>query len=204
MKTKENSFFESPVNVGLVLFAATMILFFVAYYFFADVDYYLTTVKMNAFVMPFLYAGGAMLSVFAYRKKHLISFPEVFRRAFVPMFIGGLLSLISIYIFFNHVDTDARDMLSRQGIQTYVESARTEYEGAKKLNREGGKTGSEEDRELDERYKAITEGMATDEVQNFNYFSPRYVMGFFALLCLFYLTLSLVFAAFFKTKKRFE
>jgi succinate-acetate transporter protein len=65
--------------------------------------------KANAFVLPILYAGTAFWSVKSYWNNHRkVSFKEAFKRAFVPMFIGGILSIFSIYAFLNFVDTDAK------------------------------------------------------------------------------------------------
>jgi hypothetical protein len=44
----------------------------------------------------------------------MVSFKDAFKRAFVPMFIGGILSIFSIYAFLNFVDTDAKKLLNYQ------------------------------------------------------------------------------------------
>lgn len=103
---------KNPVTIGLVLFGITMLAFFVVYYFFANASYYSTSMKVNAFGMPFLYAVGGFLSVYWYRGAGKITYPQAFKQAFVTLFIGGFLSVMSIFAFLNYVDTDARDRKS--------------------------------------------------------------------------------------------
>src|ERR1700750_902915 len=100
---------KSPSTLGIILFIATMIIFFVAYFFFSGINYFETSLKINAFVLPIIYAGAAFWSVKSFwNKNRVVSFKDAFSRAFVPMFIGGILSIFSIYAFLNFVDTDAK------------------------------------------------------------------------------------------------
>ena len=70
---------KSPTNLGIVLFIATMIVFFVVYSFFSGINYFDTTLKVNAFVLPVLYAGTAFWSVKSYwNTANVMSFKEAF------------------------------------------------------------------------------------------------------------------------------
>lgn len=54
---------KSSSTLGILLFGATMIVFFVVYYFFSGVEYFDISLKANAFVLPIIYAGAAFWSV---------------------------------------------------------------------------------------------------------------------------------------------
>ncbi|MCT3959419.1 DUF4199 domain-containing protein [Elizabethkingia anophelis] len=193
---------KNPVAIGLVLFGITMLAFFVVYYFFANADYYSSTMKVNAFGMPFLYAVGGFLSVYWYRGAGKITYPQAFKQAFVTLFIGGFLSVMSIFAFLNYVDTDARDLLNHQYIQTELTNLDEAYAKQKSEAvhlKDQSKLG-----ELDKNYKDAKLAREAAIKENRNYFSFTFLSAVFGGFMLFYLLLSIVIAAFLKNKKRYE
>ena len=187
---------KSPTNLGIVLFIATMIVFFVVYSFFSGINYFDTTLKVNAFVLPVLYAGTAFWSVKSYwNTANVMSFKEAFKRAFYPMFIGGFLSIVTIFTFLNFIDTDAKKLLNYQ----YVERQRTElnkeYTSAKKIIKH-----QKEIDELEKKYKEGLQRVSDDAVKGKDMLTASHFSGYFAAILIFYLVLSLFFGAFFRTK----
>lgn len=89
---------KSPLTLGILLYAVTMAIFFVVYTFFSGIEYFDTTLKVNAFVLPIVYVLFAFWSVKSHWNNHQMNFKEAFKRAFVPMFVGGLLSIVSIFL----------------------------------------------------------------------------------------------------------
>lgn len=59
---------------------------------------------LNAFALPALYTFAAYLSVNSLKKeKGILGFKDAFGRAFKPCFIGGILSMASIFGFLNFI-----------------------------------------------------------------------------------------------------
>lgn len=197
---------KSPIQNGLILFATTMFLFFVVYYFFANANYWEFTMKANAFVMPFVYTIGGFTSVYILRGKDFITFPQAFKQAFTTLFIGGFLSILSMFLFLNYGDTDARDLLNHQYISTEIKNLDTAYQQQKKdlaaiKNKDQA---AEKSKELEKNYSDAKKGREVALQENRNYFSFSFLSAVFGGIILFYLLLSIVIAAFLKNKKRYE
>lgn len=183
--------------IGFVVFILVMIVFFVTNVFFRNVNYFRNSIIISAFVLPFLFAAGAYYSVTTYsRWKKVISFKEVYGRAFMPMFIGGLLSISSIFAYITYVDTDTKHLLNYQYIESFKNSLEEEYAQAKKMI----KPNTEEMKELEEKYAEGKERIAYKIQKNDDMFSFKYFAYIFAGYCVFYLLISIFFGAFFRTK----
>ena len=118
--------------VGFLTFIAVMTAFFITNIFFRDVNYYRTSISLSAFLVPFLMAIGAFVSVIAYSKfKKVLSFKEAFGRAFLPMFVGAFLSISSIFVYISYIDKDTKDLLNYQYIESFKTSLEEEYGKAK-------------------------------------------------------------------------
>ena len=101
--------------VGLVLFAVTMIIFFGMYFFGMNTDYFNNTLLLNAFLLPAVYLAGAYISVDSVKKAGIpMGFRDVFGRAFKPMFFGGFLSVLSMFLFLNFAFSIKAVSLHRQ------------------------------------------------------------------------------------------
>lgn len=193
------------LKFGLIAFVISMLAFFIVYTFFFNQSYYITSIRANAFVMPFVFALAGFFAAFIRKKEiGILSFQEGFKQSFLSMFIGGILSLGFVFVFFNYVDTDAKEVFIHQGIDTYLNGAKSEYASAKKINKETKKIGSQEDKMLDEQIKIIEERMNSDEIRKTNYFSFRNVSVFLSVLSVFYLLLSLFFAGFLKNTPNYQ
>ncbi|WP_336688893.1 MULTISPECIES: DUF4199 domain-containing protein [unclassified Chryseobacterium] len=191
---------KSPSTLGILLFGATMIVFFVVYYFFSGVNYFDISLKANAFVLPILYAGAAFWSVKSYWSSHrTVSFKEAFKRAFVPMFIGGILSIFSIYAFLNFADTDAKKLLNYQYVTRQKAEMDKEYYSARKVLKH-----QKDIDELDKKYKERLPSFSPEAVKGKDMLTASHFSGYFAAILIFYVVLSVFFGAFFRTKTIYQ
>ena len=187
---------KNPSGIGLSLFIITMIIFFAVYYFFSGIHYFDTSIKINAFVLPVLYCGFAFYSVYIlWKKQGRISFREGFRSAFIPMFVGGFLSMAAMAVFLNTADTDARDLLNFQYVQRQKSELDNEYHKAKKILKH-----KEDDDELEKKYQERLQSFAPEKVKNKNMLTYKHFFTYFAAILLFYVIISAFFGAFFRSR----
>lgn len=186
---------KSPFTLGMLLFAATMLIFFTVYFFFSGVEYFETSMIANAFILPVLYALTAFWSVKSLWNKKRLNFKEAFNRAFIPMFTAGILSVLSIFIFLNYVDTDARKLLNYQFVQTNKKKLDETY------NAEKSRLISEKEKEeLEKDYQKNLQSFSENQVKNKDMLTASHFSGYFAAILIFYLVLSLFLGAFFRSK----
>ena len=187
---------KSPVNLGLILFAITITLFFVVYYFFGGNQFYDISLYVNSFGLPFLYCAIAFISVRSFWKNHrVVRFKEAYKRAFIPMFVGGFLSMLSIFSFLNFVDTEAKDMLNHQYVERQKSEMEKEYNDALVFVKD-----EKEKTELNKKYEDRLKAFSPEIVQNKDMLSFKYFAGYFAVILLFYVVLSFFFGSFFRTR----
>ncbi|CAA7196634.1 DUF4199 domain-containing protein [Chryseobacterium potabilaquae] len=187
---------KSPSTLGIILFITTMVIFFVVYYFFSGINYFDISLKVNSFFLPILYAGGAFLSVKSYWNTHkVVSFRDAFKRAFIPMFIGGILSIFSIYTFLNFIDIDAKKLLNYQYVQRQKSELDAEYTSAKKILKH-----QKDIDELEQKYKEGLQRFNPESIKGKDMLTASHFSGYFAAILLFYVVLSVFFGAFFRTK----
>lgn len=183
--------------IGFMIFIVIMAAFFIVNIFFRDVNYYRTSITLSAFLLPFIFAVGAYISVSAYsRWKKRLNFKEAYGRAFIPMFIGGILSVISIFAYINYFSKDTKDLLNHQYIESYKTSLEDEYAKAKKIL----KPATPEMEDLEKKYAEAKVRIAEKEKKNDDMFSLKYFTYVFAGYCAFFLILSLFFGSFFRTR----
>jgi len=186
---------KSPSTLGIILFIATMIVFFVVYTFFSGINYFDISLKANAFVLPILYALTAFWSVKSYWNNHKMNFREAFKRAFVPMFIGGILSIFSMYVFLNFVDTDAKKLLNYQYVTRQKAELVAEYTSAKKILKH-----QKDIDELELKYKEGLQRFNPEAIKGKDMLTASHFSGYFAAILIFYVVLSVFFGAFFRAK----
>lgn len=187
---------KNPTMLGFILFLLTMVMFFVTYFFFSGVNYYDTTLKMNSFVLPFLYVLAAFWSVKSYwNNNSVVGFRTAFKRAFMPMFIGGLLSMLSIFAFLNFGDTAAKDLLNYQYVTQQKSELDNEYNKAKKLLKD-----ERDIADLEKKYQERIQSFSPELVKDKDMLTFSHFSGYFAAILIFYLVISLFFGAFFKTR----
>jgi len=203
MNNKKRKILKNPIIVGLALFVLNMLAFFIVYYFFMDVNYWDTSMKVNSFVLPFLYTIVGFLSVYWYRNfLGRITFYKAFRQAFVTVFLGGFLSMLSIFVFLNYVDTSARDILNYQYVELELRNLDTKYYKIKnEITANGDKNKLEE---LDKNYLEAKQAREIAMKERRNYFSFSFLSTVFGGFVLFYILLSVVVASFMKNKKSYE
>lgn len=193
---------KNPLKVGFILFGITMLTFFIVYYFFANANYWNTTMQVNAFGMTFLYVIAGFISTYWLREGTRITYPQAFKQTFLTLFTGGILSMLSIFLFLNYVDTDARDMLNHQYIQTEIKNLDEAY--AQKKVEVANHIDRNKITELETDYKNAKIGREAALKENRNYFSFKFMSAIFGGFLLFYLMLSIIIAGFMKNKKRYE
>ncbi|MDO5615631.1 MAG: DUF4199 family protein [Cruoricaptor ignavus] len=188
--------FKNVYRVGFMIFIVIIIAFFITNIFFRNVDYYRNSITLSAFLLPFIFAIGAYLSVTTYSKiKKRLSFREAYGRAFIPMFFGGLLSVITMFTYIS-LDKPTKDLLNHQYIESFSTSLEEEYAKAKQIL----KPDSEEMKELEEKYAEGKVRIAEKEKRNEDMFSAKYFGYVFAGYCAYFLLLSLFFGSFFRTR----
>ncbi len=188
--------FKNIYVVGLMIFIAIFGSFLITNIFFRDVNYYRNSITLSAFLIPFICALGAFASVTTYsRWKKILSFKEVYGRAFLPMFVGGFLSILSIFIYITYVDKDTKDLLNYQYIESYKSSLEDEYSKAKKIL----KPDNPELKNLETKYAEGKMRIAEKEKKKEDMFSAKYFGYIFAGYCAYFLILSLFFGSFFRT-----
>ena len=187
---------KNVYTIGFLLFIANMLLFFAAYFFAYNTNYFNTSMLLNAFALPALYTFFAYWSVNSLKKeKGTLSFKDGFGGAFKPMFIGGLLSMISIFGFLNFVDTDAKDTLNFQ----FVERNKKELTDIYQKQRSIMKT-EKEKQELDKDYQKSIQSFSPEMVKDKDMFNFRQFTYYFAAVLVFYTILSTFFGSFFRSK----
>lgn len=187
---------KNVYGVGFLLFIATMLIFFAMYFFGMNVDYFSNSMLLNAFLLPAVYVAGAFLSVNAAKKESVpMGFRAVFGRAFKPMFIGGLLSVVTMFFFLNFVDKDAKDLLNYQYIDRQKTELNNEYEKAKSTLDK-----PEEKAELEKKYQERLKSFSPEMIKDKDMFSFRQFTYYFGAIMVFYVILSVFFASFFRSR----
>lgn len=187
---------QNPVRYGLILFVLTFLIFLGVYYFYSGLHYFDVTMKMNSFVLPLLYALVAFFSVRQiWKKSHTINFKTAFRNSFLPMFIGGLLSILSMFVFLNYVDTGAKDLLNYQFTQTNKNELQQVYNKEKSRL----KTQKEID-DLDKDFNASMQSFSPEQLKGKDVFTFKYFTYYFGAIFLFDVVFSFFMASFFRSR----
>lgn len=173
----------ASVKTGLTLFVVTMLLFFLVYYLFStdgnfsEMQYFNVSVLMSSFLLPLIFVGFAFFNVYKHAKKKVLGFRETWRLAFIPMFVGGLLSLSLIFVFFNTAGSWAEDSLQRGWHELMTANPNPEF--------------MEKNGELVEKMIDL----------NVNMFSFKVFFLAFSFILFFYFLISTIFAVFIKNRQ---
>ncbi|HUH35914.1 MAG TPA: DUF4199 domain-containing protein [Moheibacter sp.] len=174
---------QKIIRQGLILFVVTMALFFLLFYYFStkgsvsESDYFNYSAMISCFVLPALYAGMAFYTVFSTARKQVLEFGQAWRMSFLTMFIGGFLSLGSIFIFFNTIGSWAEDSLQRGWYDLMTANPNPEFM---------------------EKNEAIVQQMFDSSI---NMFTLKVFFISFAVVLFYYLMISFIFATFFKNRR---
>lgn len=186
---------KNVYQLGLMLYGVTMLIFFGLYFFGMNTEYFNNTLLINAFVLPAIYLAVAYFSVHIIKKQGIpMGFKAVFGRAFKPMFLGGFLSMLTIFIFLNFIDKDAKDLLNFQYIERQKTELNNEYEKAKM-----GLVNEEVKKELDKNYQNRLQSFSPEMIKDKDMFSFRQFTYYFGAIMMFYVILSVFFASFFRS-----
>ncbi|MDN3607994.1 DUF4199 family protein [Kaistella yonginensis] len=183
-------------TIGFMLFIATMVVFLGMYFFGMNTEYFNNSLLINAFLMPVIYLAGAYISVDSLKKTGVrMGFRDVFGRSFKPMFVGGFLSVMGMYLFLNFADPAAKDLLNFQYIERQKIELDAEYTKAKQFIKT-----PEEKMDLETRYQQRKESFAPKMIAGKDMFNFRQFTYYFAAILLFYVILSTFFASFFRSR----
>jgi hypothetical protein len=186
---------KNVYGVGLALFGATMLIFFGMYFFGMNTEYFSNSMLLNSFLLPVVYVAGAYYSVSYIKRKGIpMGFTEVFGRAFKPMFVGGILSVIAIFSFLNFADRDAKDLLNFQYLERQKTELNNEYEKAKI-----GMKDPAQKEELEKNYQNRLQSFSPEMLKGKDMFSFRQFTYYFGAIMAFYVILSVFFASFFRS-----
>ncbi len=173
-----------------------MLVFFAMYFFGMNTDYFNNSLLINAFLLPAIYLAGAFFSVNSVKKSGVkMGFRDAFGRAFKPMFVGGILSILSIYSFLNFADKDAKDLLNFQYIERQKTELNNEYEKAKQFL-----TKDEEKKELNQKYRERLKSFSLEMIKDKDMFTFRQFTYYFGAILVFYVILSTFFGSFFRSR----
>jgi len=187
---------KNVYGVGLVLCGVTMLIFFGMYFFGMNTDYFNNSLFINAFILPAVYLAGAYFSVYTWKKTGgEMSFPSIFGRSFKPMFVGGILSILSMFAFLNFVDKPAKDLLNYQYIERQKSELTVEYERAKL-----GSQKPDDLKQLDDSYNLRLKSFSPEMIKDKDMFSFRQFTYYFGAIMVFYVILSVFFASFFRSR----
>lgn len=171
------------IQLGLVLFLITMSLFFLLIFFFStqgnitDAQYFNYSALINCFVLPGLYAIIGFYGIFKIARQRQLSFRQAWQLSFLPMFIGGLLSLACIFIYFNTNGVWAEDSLQRGWYDLMTSNPNPEF-----MEKNG------------EFIKNMTD-------LTVNMFTWKVFFLSFSVIIFFYFLISSIFAVFFKNRR---
>lgn len=187
------------IKISLGIFVIANAIFFTLY-LLMDINFYQNLVNVGAFALPAIFTIGALTSVFLQKKKKgTIGFREAFKNSFMPMFIGGLLSFVSIGSFVNYGDENVKQVLNYQFRESFKNSLEEEFVKAKSII----KPKSEEYTELLKKYEEAKQRIQYEQEHKKDMFSPAYFSFIFAGYCLFFLILSIFLGTLFRTKSKF-
>ncbi len=182
--------------IGFMLFITTMVVFLTMYFFGMNTEYFNNSLLINAFLMPAIYLTGAYISIQSVKKAGIkMGFRASFGRAFKPMFVGGILSVLGMFLFLNVVDPAAKDLLNFQYIERQKSELDAEYNKAKQLMQT-----PEEIAELETKYQERKQSFSPEMIKGKDMFSFRQFTYYFAAILLFYVILSTFFASFFRSR----
>lgn len=187
---------KNTFSFGLVLFALTMTVFFGVYFLGYNTHYFTTSLMVNAFVLPALYTLGAYYAVHTLKKQQpSFGFRTAFNRAFVPMFVGGLLSMWSIFAFLNYADPEAKRLLNYQFVERNKQELTEIYTKQKSILKD-----EKEKVELEKDYRKSMQSFSPQMVKDKDMFTFRQFTYYFAAVLIFYTILATFFGSFFRSR----
>lgn len=174
---------QKTIQLGVLLAFVTLVLFFGLFIVFStqgkmsEAQYFNYSALANCFLMPIVYAGFGFYNVYTSAKVQPLTFSQAWKKTFLPMFIGGLLSLGAIFIFFNTSGSWAEDSLQRGWLDLILANPNPEFM---------------------EKNGEIVQGM--EDLSN-NMFSGRVFLLSFSTILFFYFLISTIFAIFIKNRR---
>lgn len=174
---------QRNLKFGIGLYVVTMILFFGLLFLFStqgsmtEAQYFNYSILISCFLLPVLYAGVGFYNIYLSAKVEPLGHRQIWKLAFLPMVMGGLLSLGTIFIFFNTSGEWAEDSLQRGWYDLMTSNPNPDF-----MEKNG------------ELVKAMTD-------LNINMFTTKIFFISFSLILFFYFLISFIFAIFLKNRR---
>lgn len=174
---------QRNIKFGIALYFITMLLFFGLLFIFStrgemsEAQYFNYSVIICCFVLPLLYAIVGLYNVYLSVCEQPLGRRSIWKLSFLPMFTGGLLSLATIFIFFDTTGSWAEDSLQRGWYELMTSNPNPEF-----MEKNG------------ELVKAMTD-------LNINMFSLKVFFISFSVILFFYFLISSIFAIFLKNRR---
>ncbi|MGS0748701.1 DUF4199 domain-containing protein [Halpernia sp. GG3] len=127
--------------------------------------------------------------------KNTISFKVAFKNAFLPMFIGGFLSILGMFVFLNFVDPAAKDMLNYQYVARQKAELNSEYYKSKKILAK-----KEDIADLEQKYQERLQSFAPERVKGKDMFTIKFFSLYFAAILVFDFIFAIFLGAFFRSR----
>lgn len=174
---------KSSIRIGFILAMISLAVFFILYFAFStqgsisEVQYFNYSALINCFLMPALYAIGGFYNSYSFAKIQPLSFGQAWKLTFLPMFIGGIISLGAIFIFFNTTGSWAEDSLQRGWYELMTANPNPDFM---------------------EKNGEFVENMNNLDV---NMFTTKVFLISFSAIIFFYFLISSIFAVFLKNRR---
>lgn len=171
------------LRVGINLFFVTLVLFFLLLIVFStfgkitEAQYFNFSVIISCFALPAIYAGFGFFNIYKEITVQPLGFRKIWQLSFLPMFIGGFLSISAIFIFFNTAGKWVEDSLQRGWYDMMTANPNPEF-----MKKNG------------ELIKAMTN-------PEINMFSIKVYFISFSFILFFYILISIIFAVFLKNRR---
>jgi hypothetical protein len=174
---------KSSIRNGFLLAILTIAIFLILYFLFStqgnisELQYFNYSALINCFLLPALYAIVGFYNSYSFAKIQPLSFGQAWKLTFLPMFMGGLISLGFIFIFYNTTGAWAEDSLQRGWYELMTANPNPDFM---------------------EKNGELVENMNNLE---FNMFTTKVFLISFSAIIFFYFLISSIFAVFLKNRR---
>lgn len=189
---KSNSYVINGVILGIIV----IVLFLIHTIFFLDFYYVKLAIIINSFLLPAIFAAYCILYLFGLKKRHnnILSFRTAFKQAYLTQVIAGIISISFIFIYFNYIDTESRDVFNYQRADINYQNAKKDIEasgdqGFKNLTKEQSKVQAE-------KTLSTLKEIRDNKTVNFFSFQDSFFIGFIFSVNFFYIIISLFLSLF--------
>lgn len=186
------------LKTGFLLAILVIIMFLIHTIFFINSQYYLTSIIINGFILPAIFVAVIIFHLLQIKKENQsLSFRKAFKNSYLPQLLGGIISISFIFIYFNYVDIESRNIFNYQRADLNYQNAKKEIEspenqGFKNMTKEQSKIQGE---------KLLTSLKEIRDKNTINFFSfkENLFIAFLFATNVFYIIISLFLSLFLRT-----